>query len=57
MAYRNKMGAKMVKYTNISVPVGVKKYLQLMKGNRKWGDFLSECNDYKQLNKKINMES
>jgi DNA polymerase III alpha subunit len=43
----------MVKYVNISVPVEVKKYLQLMKGNRTWGEFLLECNEHQQLNKKI----
>ena len=43
----------MVKYANISVPVEVKKYLQLMKGSRKWDEFLSECNEHQHLNNKI----
>jgi hypothetical protein len=40
----------MRKYTNIAVPVEVKQQLKLLKGNKTWGEFLTEsCNEYKQL--------
>jgi len=32
----------LVKYAAISVPVDVKKCLEIMKGNKTWGDFLNE---------------
>jgi hypothetical protein len=32
----------LAKYTAISVPVEVKKCLKIMKGNKTWGEFLTE---------------
>ena len=38
----------MGKYASISVPVEVKKYLEIMKGDKKWGEFLTEMLDLTQ---------
>ena len=40
----------MGKYAAISVPIEVKKQLEMMKGNKTWGEFLNEmCSDVESL--------
>ena len=40
----------MSKYTTISVPVEVKKRLEIVKGNKTWGEFLLEtCTERQRL--------
>ena len=53
----HKMVLKLGKYAAISVPVDVKKQLEIMKGNKTWSEFLTEtCIETEPLKRKKKCE-